>query len=94
MTDVPKGITMKTNILSPGELIHIDFCFINVISICDLLCVLLIVDARTRNKWEFATPSKRPPIDILDFFLTQCALEGRPVRKIRTDRGGELAKSS
>ena len=42
----------------------------------------MIVDARTRNKWEFATPTKRPPIDVLDFFLTQCALEGRLVSKI------------
>ena len=94
MTDIPKGITMNTSILQPGELIHIDFCFINVLSIRGFTCVLMIVDARTRNKWEFATPTKRPPINVLDFFLTQCALEGRPVSKIRTDRGGELAKSS
>ena len=94
MTDIPKGIVMNTSILCPGELIHIDFCFINVTSIRGFTCVLMIVDARTRNKCKFATPTKRPPIDILDYFLTQCALEGRPVLKIRTDRGGELAKSS
>ena len=94
MTSIPKGIRVNTSFLRPGELIHIDFCFINVLSIRGFTCVLLIVDARTRNKWEFGTLSKRPPIDILDFFLTQCRLDGRPVLKIRTDRGGELAKSS
>ena len=66
MTDIPKGIVMNTSILRPGELIHIDFCFINVTSIRGFTCVLMIVDARTRNKWEFATPTKRPHIDILD----------------------------
>ena len=47
MVDVPKGIVMNTSILRPGELIHIDFCFINVLSIRGFSCVLMIVDART-----------------------------------------------
>ena len=69
-----------------------DFYFINVLSIRGFSCVLNIVDARSRNKWEFPTLSKRPPVDMIDFFLTQCKLEGRQVLKIRTDRGGELAR--
>ena len=33
-------------------------------------------------------------MDIIDFFLTQMKRNGRPVQFIRTDLGGELAKSS
>ena len=71
-----------------------DFYFINVISIRGFSSVLNIVDARTRNKWEFGTSSKCPPLKIIDYFLTQCKLEDRQVLRIHTDRGGELAGSS
>ena len=85
---------MSTIFLRPGELIHMDFYFMNEVSIRGFTCVLNIVDAKTRNKWEFGTPNKRPPLDTVDYFLTQCKMEGRPVSRIRMDRGGELSKSA
>ena len=92
--NLPRGITMSTEFLRPGELIHMDFYFMNVTSIRGFTCVLNIVDAKTRNKWEFGTPNKRPPIDTVDYFLTQCKMEGRPVMRIRMDRGGEISRSA
>ena len=77
--DLPRGPTMSTEFLRPGELIHMDFYFMNVTSIRGFTCVLNIVDAKTRNKWEFGTPNKPPPIDTVDFFLTQCKVEGSSV---------------
>lgn len=94
MTEIPRGITLTTITLRIGELIHMDFYFINIISIREYICVLNIVDARSQNKWEFGTPSKRPPLEIIDYFLTQYALEGRRVLRIRTDKRGELSKSA
>ena len=66
---LPHGPTMSTEFLRPGELIHMDFYFMNITSIRGFTCVLNIVDAKTRNKWEFGTPNKRPPIDTVDYFL-------------------------
>ena len=40
------------------------------------------------------TPQKRPPLDIITFFLTQMFRTGRKVQHIGTDCGGELARSS
>ena len=74
---------MKTDILQPGELIHIDFYFINITSIRGFTCVLNIVDARTRNKWEFRSATKRSPLDTIDYFLTQCKREGRNVLHVQ-----------
>ena len=66
----------------------------NLTSIRGFTSFVNIVDAKTRNKWEFRTPNKRPPLDTVDYFLTQCKVEGRPVLRIRMDRGGELSKCS
>ena len=94
LSATPKGMTMNTDSLIPGELIYIDFFFVDVVSIRGFSAVLVVVDAKTRRLWKFCTPSKRPPLEILRFFLIQLKTAGRPVQKIRTDLGGELAKCS
>ena len=43
---------------------------------------------------EILYPGKRPPLEILRFFLTRLKTAGRPVQKIRTDLGSELANCS
>ena len=48
----------------------------------------------TRKLWQFPTYQKRPPLDIVNFFLAQLKIMGREVQHIRTDCGGELAGSS
>ena len=47
--NLPKGITIDTSNLRPGELIHMDFCFLEETSIRQFTCVLVIVDARARK---------------------------------------------
>ena len=94
MYAVPHGITMSTENLRPGELIHIDFYFMNEESIRKFTSTLLIVDAKTRKLWTFNTPNKRPPLNILRFFLEQLRMTGRKVMNVRTDMGGELAGCS
>ena len=94
LDNVPWGITLNTDNLQLGQLIHMDFYFMNITSIRKFTSVLMAIDAKARKLWKFPTQSKRPPLDIIDFFLTQMKRNGRPVQFIRTDLGGELAKSS
>ena len=66
----------------------------DIVSIRGFSVGLIVVDAKTRQLRKFCIPGKRPPLEILSFFLTQLKTAGRPVQKTRTDLGGELAKSS
>ena len=93
-----RGEVVDTTHYQPGQLLHADFCFMNKPSICGFTCVLVIVDARTRRLWVFCTPNKRPPVDILRYFLHTLRHEGknngRGVQFMRTDKGGELARNT
>ena len=53
---------------------------------------LLIVDEATHFIWVFLTKSKAPPLDILDSFFARFGHEYGG--SVRTDQGGELARSS
>ena len=54
---------------------------------------LLIIDEYTRYMWAFPTKSKSPPSDIIDQFLIQYK-RSSGLRRIRTDLGKELARST
>jgi hypothetical protein len=51
---------------------------------------LVIVDSASRRVWTFPTSSKDPPLHILTAFMKKF---GQNSRVIRTDQGGELARS-
>ena len=51
---------------------------------------LIVVDGASRRVWAFLTNSKEPPLDILRSFMTKFGI-GNGV--VRTDQGGELARS-
>jgi len=53
-------------------------------------CYLLITDGVIRYSWIFLFASKKLPIETVDTFLTKYGLPGG---SIRTDLGGELARS-
>lgn len=52
---------------------------------------LLVVDEASRYVWVFLTTSKMPPVDIIDAFLSRFGHAHGG--SIRTDQGGELARS-
>jgi hypothetical protein len=54
---------------------------------------LLIVDGHTRQAWVYPTKTKEPPIETVNLFLQRFGLRDGTQRYIRTDQGGELAKS-
>jgi hypothetical protein len=51
---------------------------------------LIIVDGTSRCLWVFLTQSKEPPLDIVRAFMMKFGIGGGCVR---TDQGGELARS-
>ena len=52
---------------------------------------LIVIDGASRRVWAFLTKSKEPPLDILRSFMSKFGI-GRGV--VRTDQGGELARSA
>jgi hypothetical protein len=68
LTNILREVTLLTNNLKPGELLHVDFYFMNQKSMRDFTCVLLIINAKTRKMWQFCTPNKKPPLDTITFF--------------------------
>ena len=85
LDNIPFVITLKTCNLRLGQLIHMDFYFMNETSIRKFTCFLIIVDAKSRKLCQFPTHNKRPPLDSIDFFLTQLKMNGRQVQFIRTN---------
>ena len=92
--NLPKGITVDKTILRPVELLYMDFCFLEKTSIRQFTCALVVVDTKVRKMWIFCTPGKIHPLATVRYLLEQLKQMGRRVIHIRTDLGGELARSS
>ena len=86
------GITLSTDHLRPGQLLHMAFYFVKVLSTRGFTAVLVILDAKTRKMWQFPTPQKRPPLNIITYYLTYLYRSGRSTQHVCTDCGRELAR--
>ena len=75
----------------PGESMHMDFAFMPVTSIRGFTAFLSIKDAATNYTWIFLSRNKRPPLDILSFFISIMKKENRTIRYIRVDEDKALA---
>ena len=53
-----------------GQLLHIDFMFMDIKSICHFTSILTIIDAKSRKLWLFCTQSKSPPLAVIRYFIT------------------------
>ena len=62
-----RGMTVNTDNLKKGNLLHIDFQFYDIVSIRGFSSILSIIDAKTRKLWCFPGPDKRPPITKIKF---------------------------
>ena len=69
MKTLPKLTTVDTNNLQPGELIHTDFAFYNVTSICGFTSMITFVCTKTIMIWVLPTASKQPPFHIIHFII-------------------------
>ena len=92
----------------PGERFHMDFGFMRassaeykkvrgkpriVESYDGFTSYLIVMDAVSRKMWIFLNRSKEPPLEHVGAFLQREGLKDGPLRAIRTDQGGELARS-
>lgn len=81
-----------------GQQFHMDFGFVSgkdhnnqiIRSHDGYNSYLLIIDAKTRYMWTFLSKTKLPPIKTIKLFLQ---VHGAHHGIIRTDQGGELARS-
>ena len=78
----------------PGESMHMDFAFMPETSIRGFTSFLSIKDAATNYTWIFLSRNKRPPLDILTFFISILKKENRYIRYVRVDEDGALANST
>ena len=78
----------------PGESMHMDFAFMPVTSIRGFTAFLSIKDAATNYTWIFLSRNKRPPLDILSYFISILKKENRSIRYIRVDEDKALANST
>ena len=70
MTTSPKGKTVDTSNLQPGEINHMEFYFYSVIYIRGFTSIITVVCANTRMIWALSTTHKRAPVYIIHFILT------------------------
>ena len=73
-------------------MLHMDFDFWDKVSIRGFTSMLAIIDACTCLLWLFCTASKRPPLEILEYFLAMLQKEGHTVKTIHVDEDGSLAR--
>ena len=66
------------NIL-PGDLLHMDFCFLDRTLIRKFTCALVVVNTKVRKMWKIFTPGKRLPLVTVNFLLEQLKQIGRQV---------------
>ena len=95
-----KHVTPNLNIQRFGDRFQMDFGFmkgkqdnISSRSHDGYNSYLLIIDYYTRYLWIFLSKNKQPPIKVLHKFLRTYG-QRQGIRTIRTDQGGELARSS
>ena len=62
MTTTPNGTTVGTTNIQPGELIHMDFAFYNVIFIRGFTFILTVVFAKTKIICVFPNASKQSSV--------------------------------
>jgi hypothetical protein len=79
--------TNCTKAMAPGECLHMDFEFWDILS-------RRISDAATRILWLFCMDSKKPPLHILRWLFANLLREDRHLVNIRVNEDGALARSS
>ena len=67
----PKGATVDTTNIWPGELLFVEFSFYNAISVQGFTSMLTVVYAKTKVLWIFPNAYKQVPVRIIWFLLTK-----------------------
>ena len=91
-TRIPRNPPIPVNMLKPGQMLQMDFAFMNVKSIRGFSSYLSCDCVHTKYSFTFCTRHKRSPVDIIRWILSTLAKLDKPVNFVRFDEGGELAR--
>ena len=86
----PKGETVDTTNLQPGERIHVKLALYHVTSIIVFTSKLDFFCAKTRIICVFPTASKRAPVNIICSILTTLNNEKQPFKHVIVYKYGAL----
>ena len=75
-------------------MLHVDFAFINVLSVQGFTSYLSFTDDTTSYPFSFPGRNKLPPLDIITFVIEVLQKQGKQVNYTCYDEGGEFARSS
>ena len=92
ITIFPKGKTIDTTNLRPGELLRMDFESYNVDYIRGFTSMITLVCVKTTTVCIIHTASKQSPIGIILFMLTTLNNENHTCRREVVGGGGALEK--
>ena len=87
----PRRPPADNTLLKPGQQLHMDWCFVGDTSIRGHVAILCIKCANTRKCWCFPCPSKRTPLEIVQFFIHFLAKALIFVLQVRVDEDGSSA---
>eukprot|EP00957_Ditylum_brightwellii_P004503 342286-Ditylum_brightwellii.AAC.1 len=83
---------MDTSDLKPGNMLHMDITFFDIISCRGFNCSLTIIDAKSRALWGFLSSAKRTLIRIIKYFHHAIQKKGKTVIEIRIDEEGTISR--
>ena len=89
----PIVTTFDTNNLQPGELIHVDFFFYDVTSICGFTSMITVVYENTIILWLFHTALKQSHVFIIHCVPKTLKNEQHICKHVRVGEDGFLEKS-
>ena len=76
-TKLPQNPSIDVTDFAPGFLLHMDFTFVDVLSICHFTALLGISDAATSYPFGFPVRSKRPPLDVVSWLIRVLRNQGK-----------------
>ena len=92
-TKLPRNPPLPVNMLRPGQMLQMDFAFLNVPSVRGFTSYLSCDCVHTKYSFRFCTRSKRAPIDIIRWIMETLRKQSKSVNFVRFDEGGELARN-
>jgi len=93
LTRIPRNPPLPVGSIKPGQMLQLDFAFLNEASIRGFTSYLSCDCVSTKYSFKFCTRSKRAPVDIIRWIVTTLSQQGKTVNFVRFDEGGELARS-
>ena len=93
LTKIPRNPPVSIAMLKPGQMLQLDFAFINHTSIRGFSSYLSCDCVHTKYSFRFCTRSKRAPVDLIRWIINTLKNQDKLVQYVRFDEGGELARS-